>query len=37
MGEFANANWLRWVSWLSVGAIITINVALIVLVVATGL
>jgi manganese transport protein len=34
MGEFANAAWLRWASWISTGAIIVINVVLIVLVVA---
>ena len=33
MGEFANAAWLRWTSWIATGAIIVINVVLIVLVV----
>ena len=34
MGEFVNAAWLRWASWISTAAIVVINVALIVLVVA---
>jgi manganese transport protein len=34
MGEFANARLLRWVSWIATGAIVVINVALIVLVIA---
>jgi len=34
MGEFVNAAWLRWASWTSTAAIVVINVALIVLVVA---
>ena len=33
MGEFANAAWLRIVSWIATGAIIVINVVLIALVV----
>jgi manganese transport protein len=33
MGEFANAAWLRWASWISTAAIIVINVMLIVLVI----
>jgi len=34
MGEFANAAWLRVVSWVATVAIVVINVALIVLVIA---
>ena len=33
MGEFANAPWLRWASWISAGAISVLNVLLIALVV----
>jgi manganese transport protein len=33
MGEFANAPWLRWAGWLATGAIVAINLLLIVLVV----
>jgi manganese transport protein len=33
MGEFANAPWLRWAGWLATGAIVVINLLLIVLVV----
>ncbi|MGL4338853.1 MAG: Nramp family divalent metal transporter [Rhodoglobus sp.] len=36
MGDFANRPWLRWVGWLSAGAIIVLNIVLIVLVVAGG-
>lgn len=33
MGQFANAAWLRWASWIAAGLIIAINLLLIVLVV----
>jgi manganese transport protein len=34
MGDFANATWLRWASWVATAAIVGINVVLIVLVIA---
>jgi len=36
MGEFVNRAWLRWASWLAVGAIVSINVVLICLVITSG-